>query len=270
VSAPVPVHFVDEGPPNAPAVVLSGSLGSTLAMWDPQVPALSERFRVIRYDHRGHGGSPMPPGPYDIASLAGDVLAVLDRLEVTRAHLCGLSLGGQVVMWIASHAPDRVDRLVLCCTSAWFGPPEPWIERAETVRAHGTGAVARAVAGRWFTPGFAAANPAIVERTRAMIAATPPEGYAACCEAVGRTDLRGDLGAIRAPTLVVGGAQDPGVPSERIEALSNGIAGSRVTLVDPAAHLANVEQAEQVTGLILDHLGESLSSPPLSPEARSE
>ena len=269
MSAPVPVHFVDEGPRDAPAVVLSGSLGSTLAMWDPQVPALSGRFRVIRYDHRGHGGSPVPPGPYEVSELAGDVVALLDRLEVTRAHLCGLSLGGQVVMWIAAHAPDRVDRLVLCCTSAWFGPPEPWLERAETVRARGTGAVARAVVGRWFTPGFAAANPGIVEQTRAMIAATPPEGYAACCEAVGRADLRADLAAIRAATLVVGGAQDPGVRPDRIEELSAKISGSRVAVVDPAAHLANVEQAERVTRLILDHLG----SPPkvaLSPQARSE
>jgi 3-oxoadipate enol-lactonase len=269
MNAPVPVHFVDEGPRDAPAVVLSGSLGSTVAMWDPQVPALSERFRVIRYDHRGHGGSPVPPGPYEVADLAGDLLAILDRLEVTRAHLCGLSLGGQVVMWIAAHAPDRVDRLVLCCTSAWFGPPEPWLERAETVRAHGTGAVARAVVGRWFTPGFAAANPAMVEQTRAMIAATPPEGYASCCEAVGRADLRADLAAIRAATLVVGGAQDPGVPPDRIEALADGITGSRVAVVDPAAHLANVEQAEGVTQLILDHL-ESRPKAALSPEARSE
>jgi 3-oxoadipate enol-lactonase len=269
MSAPVPLHFVDEGPPDAPALVLAGSLGSTLAMWDPQGPSLSERFRVIRYDHRGHGRSPVPPGPYDVADLAGDVLALLDRLEVPRAHFCGLSLGGQVVMWLAAHAPDRVDRLVLCCTSAWFGPPEPWLERAATVRAHGTGAVARAVVGRWFTPGFAANNPGVIERIRAMIAATPPEGYAACCEAVGRADLRADLAAIRAATLVVGGAQDPGVPPDRIEELSARISGSRVAVVDPAAHLANVEQAERVTGLILDHLG----GPPmaaLSPQARSE
>src|SRR5437879_12798341 len=132
MSAPVPVHFVDEGPQDAPAVVLFGSLGSTLAMWDPQVPALSEGFRVIRYDHRGHGGPPVPPGPYEVADLAGDVLALLDRLEVMRAHLCGISLGGQVAMWIAAHAADRVDGPVVCCTKAWFGLPEPCLNATAT------------------------------------------------------------------------------------------------------------------------------------------
>ncbi|HUK65091.1 MAG TPA: 3-oxoadipate enol-lactonase [Dongiaceae bacterium] len=258
MSPAVRVRAVEEGPADAPVVVLSGSLGSTLEMWDPQVPALSERYRVIRYDHRGHGGSPVPPGPYAIEDLAGDLLALLDDRGVARAHLCGASLGGQVAMWIAAHAPDRADRLVLCCTCAWFGPPEPWIERAATVRAEGTGAVAAAVVGRWFTPAFAEDNPALVGETRAMIAATPAEGYAACAETVGATDLRPDLAAIRAPTLVIAGAQDPAVPSERTQDLADGIPDCRVEVLDPAAHLASVEQADRVTELILEHL----TSPP--------
>ena len=209
---------------------------------------------MIRYDHRGHGGSPVPPGPYDIAEVAGDLLALLDRLGVARAHLCGASMGGQVAIWIAANAPDRVDRLVLCCTSPWFGPPAPWLERAKTVRAEGTGAVAGAVVGRWFTPEFAAKEPAVVERIRAMIASTPSEGYAACCETVGTTDLRPDLGAIGAPTLVIAGAQDPAVPGERTQDLADGITGCRVEVLDPAAHLASVERADRVTDLILEHL----------------
>jgi 3-oxoadipate enol-lactonase len=242
--------------------VLSGSLGSTLSMWDPQMPALAERFRVLRYDHRGHGGSPVPQGPYDIADLARDLLAALDERGVARAHVCGASMGGQVGMWIAAHAPERVDRLVLVCSCAWFGPPEPWVERAATVRAEGTGAVAAAVVSRWFTPAFADGNPELVEEMRAMIAATPSEGYAACAETVGVTDLRPDLAAIRTPTLVIAGAQDPAVTSDRIEALASGIGGSRVEVLDPAAHLASVEQPERVTRLILDHL----SSPPSEEE----
>jgi 3-oxoadipate enol-lactonase len=250
----VEVHAVESGAADAAALVLSNSLGTTLDMWGPQLRSLEERFRVIRYDHRGHGGSPVPPGPYDIAEVAGDLVALLDRLGVERAHVCGASMGGQVAMWIAANAPDRVDRLVLCCTSPVFGPPELWTERARIVRAEGTGAVAATVVARWFTPDYAAAHPDVVERLRAMIASTPPEGYAGCCEAVRGADLGPDLGAIRAPTLVIAGAQDPAVPSERTQEIHGGIAGSRLEVLDPGAHLASVERADRVTELIFDHL----------------
>jgi 3-oxoadipate enol-lactonase len=254
MSQSVPVHFVAEGPPDAPVLVLSNSLGSTLAMWDPQVPVLARHFRVVRYDHRGHGGSPVPPGPYEIADLGADLLGLLDGLGVARAHICGLSLGGMVGMWVAAHAPERVDRLVLCCSSARLGPPEAWLQRAATVRAQGTGAVADAVVGRWFTPGYAARNPALVARMRAMIAATPAEGYAACCDAIARMDLEPDLQAIGAPTLAIAGADDPAIPPEHSHRIAAGIADCRVVVVEDVAHLANVEQAEAVTALIRDHL----------------
>lgn len=250
----VTVSYRVEGPADGPALLLAGSLGSTLAMWDPQVETLARSFRVIRYDHRGHGASPVPPGPYALADLGADVLALLDSLGVPHAHVCGLSLGGQVGMWLAAHAPDRVDRLVLCCTAAWFGPPEPWVERAALVRASGTAAIAEAVVGRWFTPAFAERNPDLVASMRAMVAGTPAEGYAACCELVGRTDLRPELGAVRAPTLLIAGAEDPAVPPERVQAIAGGIPDCRVAMVEDAAHLANVERAPEVTGLILDHL----------------
>jgi 3-oxoadipate enol-lactonase len=250
----VEVLAVEGGRADGPVVVLSNSLGTTLDMWDPQLPSLSEHFRVIRYDHSGHGGSPVPPGPYGIEDIAGDLLAVLDRLGIERAHVCGASMGGQVAMWIAAHAPDRVERLVLCCTSPVFGPPELWAERARIVRADGTGAVAAAVVARWFTPDFAAAHPEVVERFRAMIASTPAEGYAACCGAVGAADLSPELGAIRARTLVIAGAQDPAVPRERTQELVDGIAGSRLEVLDPGAHLSSVERADRVTELIIEHL----------------
>jgi len=250
----VPVHHVEEGSAGAPAVLLSNSLGSTLPMWDEQAAALAGRFRVIRYDHRGHGKSPVPPGPYELADLGEDVIALLDRLGVERAHVCGASLGGQVAMWLGANKPGRVASLVLCGTSAWFGPADPWMERAATVRAQGTEAVADAVVARWVTPLFAERNASVVERMRTMIASTPREGYAACCEVVGRTDLRPDLAAIRAPTLIVAGAEDPAVSSEMVETLAKGIAGSRVEVLDPAAHLANVERPAEVSRLIEEHV----------------
>ncbi|PRX99848.1 3-oxoadipate enol-lactonase [Allonocardiopsis opalescens] len=248
------VHHVADGPADAPVLLLSGSLGSSVDMWEPQVAPLSRRFRVVRLDHRGHGRSPVPPGPYDLPDLAGDVLALLDRLGVRRAHMAGLSLGGAVAMWLAAHAPDRIDRLALLGTSADFGDPAPWAERAATVRAHGTVAIADTVVGRWFTPGYAAANPDTVRRMRDMVAATPDEGYAACCGAIQRTDLHADLPAITAPTLVLVGADDPATPPEHAERIAAAIPGAKLTVLPDAAHLASVQQAEHVTTALLTHL----------------
>ena len=166
----VAVHHVVEGPADAPVLVLSNSLGSTLEMWDRQMAALTPHLRVIRYDLRGHGASPVPPAPYDIADLGADVLALLDELGVDRAHVGGLSIGGLIGMWIAANAPHRVDRLVVCSTSPRFEPPEAWAARAATVLAEGTGAVADAVVARWFTPAFADEFPVVVREMRDMIA----------------------------------------------------------------------------------------------------
>jgi 3-oxoadipate enol-lactonase len=248
------LHYVFEGPEDRPVVVLGGSLGSTLEMWDPQVVALTERFRVLRYDHRGHGKSPVVAGPFEIADLGTDVLELLDRLEIVRAHVVGLSLGGMVGMWLAAHAPDRVDRLVLLCTSAHLENSSAWTERAATVRAEGTGAVAAAVVERWFTPPFAAREPELVERMRAMVASTPAEGYAACGEAIARMDLTDDLASIAAPVLAIAGAADPATPPVHLETIAAGVADGRLAVLGNAAHLANVEQADAVTALLIDHL----------------
>jgi 3-oxoadipate enol-lactonase len=250
----VEVHRVVEGPADAPVLVLSNSLGSMLTMWDPQIAALTEHFRVVRYDLRGHGASPVPPGPYDIADLGADLLGLMDHLGIEKPHLCGLSLGGMASMWVAAHMPERVGRLILCSTSAWFGNPENWLERAATVRRQGTEAVADTVVGRWFTPGFAARHADQVGRMRSMIAATPAEGYASCCEVVAKTDLRPSLPSIAAPTLVIAGAQDPAVPLEQAEQLANGIPDAHLAVVEDAAHLANVEKPYEVTELILGDL----------------
>jgi 3-oxoadipate enol-lactonase len=258
MSATVALHHRLDGPEDGEVLVLSNSLGTDLRMWDPQIPALAERYRVLRYDHRGHGRSPVPDGPYSIEDLGSDVLALLDALGVSVAHVCGLSIGGLVGMWLGAHAPERIGVLILCCTSPWFGPPDPWFERAAAVREGGTGSVADRVVARWFTPAFAAREPRVVAGMRDMLAAMPAEGYAACCEVVGTTDLRPELRAIRAPTLVVAGADDDAVPPERVAMLAEGIDGARVAWVPDAAHLANIEQPAEVTRHILDHLREHL------------
>jgi 3-oxoadipate enol-lactonase len=250
----VEVAFAVDGSDAAPTVVLSNSLGSTPAMWDGQFPALVERLRVVRYDHRGHGRSPVPPGPYDLDDLGADVLALLDRLELERVHWCGLSLGGMVGMWMAIHAPERIDRLVLCCTSAKLGPPQMWADRAATVRAHGVDAVADAGIERWLSPGFIAREPETAARVRTMLASTPAEGYAACCGVIERMDQTARLGEIRAQTLVIAAAEDPATPPEHGRLIAEAVPAARLEIVTDARHLATVEQPEAMTSLILRHL----------------
>ena len=252
----VGLHHTISGAADAADVVLSGSLGSNLRMWDPQVASLKDHFRLIAYDHRGHGGSPAPSGPYTIDELGTDALALLDDLGITRAHFVGLSLGGMVGMWLAANHPDRIDRLVLLCSSAYLGAPGSWHDRAAIVRAEGTAAVADAVVGRWLTPEAAARHPDTVARLRAMVAATPAEGYASCCEAIAGMDLRGDLRLISAPTLVVTGAQDRATPAEHAERIVAAVPHARSSVIHGAAHLANVERPEATTDLIRAHLRE--------------
>lgn len=243
-------YFEVAGPPDAPPLLLINSLGADLGMWEPQLAALARAHRVIRYDARGHGRSPVPPGPYDLAALGRDALDLLDHLGVARAHMCGLSLGGMTAMWLAAFAPDRVDRLVLLCTSALLGPPSAWSSRAQTVLDQGMEAVADAVVDRWLTP---AASPSSRARLRAMIAATPPVGYAGACAAIESMDLTGDLSRIAAPTLVVAGVQDPATPPPHGSAIAAAVPGARFVTV-PGAHLASWEHPTVVNKLILEAL----------------
>lgn len=254
MSGPIAVHYEVTGPADAPVLVLASSLGASRDVWDAQVVALAERFRVVCYDHRGHGATPTPPGPHAIADLGGDLLALLDHLAVDRAHVGGLSLGGMVALWVAAHAPQRVDRVVACCTAAHLGPPEQWTERAATVRARGTQAVADAVVDRWVTPAFADRHPDRVAWLRDMIVTTTDEGYAGCCEAIAGMDLRTALADVTAPTLVIAAAEDMATPPSYAEEIATLAADARVAVIEHAAHLAPVEQPAAVTGLIADHL----------------
>ncbi|MGA8681255.1 MAG: 3-oxoadipate enol-lactonase [Acidimicrobiales bacterium] len=247
------MHHRLTGPDGAPVVLLSNSLGTTFDMWDKQLPTLSQHFRVLRYDHRGHGGSSSPDGPYSIEDLAEDALELLDHHELERVSFVGLSLGGMVGMWLAAHHAERLDRLVLCCTAPWF-PSEPWVGRAAHVRAAGTASLTEMILGRWFTSRWRATNPAVVERFSEMLASASDEGYAKCCEAIATMDLRPDLASIQTPTLLVFGADDPTTTPEIGESLRRAIAGAGLLVIPHVAHLANVEQAAAVTNAVMSHL----------------
>ncbi len=243
------------GPDDAPVLMLGSSLGTNLAMWEPQVWELSRSYRVVAFDHRGHGASPVPPTPYEITDLGEDIVALMDLLGIQRASYAGISIGGMAGIWLGANVPDRVEKLVLLCTSAYAPPPSRWLERASAVRAAGTTEViADAVVERWFTPGWAAAHPAAVAAHRAMIAATDPEGYAGCCEAISTMDLRDALPRISAPVLVIGGLQDLALPPEHQRLIADAIPGARLELIEDAAHIASAEQPDTANRLIEEHL----------------
>lgn len=242
-----------DGDPTRPVLVLSNSLGTTLEMWEPQLSALTRTHPVVRYDHRGHGRSPVPPGPYTVAELGRDVLELIDELDVDRVSFCGLSIGGVVGIWLACHVPDRLDRLVLACTRLSY-PHREWNDRATVVRADGVVAIADAVLGRWFIPSFRDSSPTTVERFRSMLTETSVEGYAACCDALAGLDLSDMLSSITAPTLVLSGSDDPAAPPDLGAHVAASIVGASHAVIAGGAHIANVEQPEAFTAQLLEHL----------------
>jgi 3-oxoadipate enol-lactonase/4-carboxymuconolactone decarboxylase len=248
------VNYLIEGPADAPPLLLIHPIGGDLQIWQPLMPQLRLHFRVIRYDQRGHGRSPSPPGPYTIEALAGDALALLDRLKIARAHVCGTSLGGMIGMWLAVHARSRVDRLALLCTAAQLGTPEGWRERAAQARVQGIRSLAHVAVERWFTPGFAAREPGRVQAMVRMISETSDEGYAGCCEAIAEWDIRGELSQIAAPTWIAAGADDPATPPAFAYLMGASIPNARVDVIPTAAHLALAERPSLVGRLLLDHL----------------
>jgi len=256
----VELHHAASGPREAPVVVLGSSLGTTLEMWTPALEPLQRRHRVVRFDHRGHGASPVPEGPYELADLGGDVLALMDRLELERAAYVGVSLGGMVGLWLAANAPERITRLVVVCSSAHLPPPEPWVERAAKVlAARDVAVVADAVLERWFTPAYARSHPDVIGWAGAMLRGTPAAGYAACCGVIERLDMRAGLARITAPTLAVGAAGDHAIPPEHSRAIAAGVTGARLEVLTGGAHLAAIECADEVAALIERHLDEEPS-----------
>ncbi|MGA2415917.1 MAG: 3-oxoadipate enol-lactonase [Candidatus Sulfotelmatobacter sp.] len=234
-------------------LVLSNSLGTDFSMWDPQLVELEKKVRVLRYDTRGHGKSSVTPGGYSIEQLGRDVLGLLDSLRIERAHFCGLSMGGMIGIWLGIHAPGRLYRLVLCNTAARIGSKEMWNARIATVDKDGMKPVAAAVIERWFTPGFRAAFPDEVATAQSMLENTSPEGYAACCAAIRDMDQRDAVSQISLPTLVIYGASDAVIPLPDAHFLTQQIRGAR-ELELAAAHLSNLEQAEEFTHAVLSFL----------------
>jgi len=252
--APLALAAPITGPQGGPVLVLGNSLGTGAEVWDGQVSALQERFALVRYELPGHGGSAARPGPYTLAELGAGVLALLDSLGVGRAGYCGISLGGMIGMWLAAHAPGRIAALGLVCTAAYLPPAEHWRQRAARVRAAGMASISAAVVSRWFTPAYAAAEPGVIAVFRAGLERTDPDGYAGCCEAIAAMDLRPDLAAITAPTLVIAGADDPATPPEYGGAIASQIDRARFEVIPGAAHLAAVSAPDSVAAALTAHL----------------
>lgn len=231
------------GAQDAPVLLLSNSLGTTLEMWEGQSAAFSGTHRVVCYDTRGHGGSPVTPGPYRFSQLGDDVLAVMDALNIERAAFCGISMGGHTGLWLAINASDRFSGVAVCNSAARIGTPESWAERAAAVRKGGAEAMRQLAASspeRWFTPDFVKSRPAVVAAAQAWIAGVDPEGYAACCDALGESDLRVDQGRITIPALLLAGESDPVTTVADAQAMHEAIPGSTLATV-PASHLSNLE-----------------------------
>lgn len=250
----IPLRYEMAGPAGAPLLVLSNSLGTTAEMWAPQMSGLTAHFRVLRYEQRGHGATPAPPGPYRIDDLGLDLIDLLDHLGEPSASLLGLSLGGMVALWVAANRPERVDRLVLAATSAYLPPAQAWADRAVKVRSDGAGSLYDALLGRWFVPGFVDDHPDVARCVASMLGAADPEGYAGCCEAIGGLDQRSSLAAVRAPTLVIAGADDPVTPPPMALELAQGIAGSALVVLAGAAHLVNVASPGRFNAAVIDHV----------------
>ncbi|MET0961459.1 MAG: 3-oxoadipate enol-lactonase [Noviherbaspirillum sp.] len=249
----VRLYYEIEGREDAPLLVLSNSLGTDLGMWAPQMPALLQRFRVLRHDARGHGQSDIPPGPYSVEQLGGDVLALMDHLKIERAHFCGLSMGGMIGMWLGTHHAGRLNRLVLCNTAAKIGTPDTWNSRIAKVEAEGMASVVDIVLERWFTPGFRQRAPEQVGVVREMLLRTAPAGYNASCAAVRDMDQRTDIASIGVPTLVIAGTHDGSTPAADGKAVADAIPGASYVELD-AAHLSNWEQSGRFTEALCDFL----------------
>ena len=246
-------HYRLDGPAIAPVVVLSNSLGTNLAMWDAQIPTLTQKFRVLRFDARGHGESDVTTGPYTIEALAGDVIGLLDALKISAAHYCGLSVGGLIGGWLGVHAPQRFKSLTLCNTAARIGTTDGWNTRISAVREGGMAAIANGVISRWFTENFAKREPRTVEATRQMLLHTPPDGYVATCAAIRDEDLREQISRVSLPTLVISGAKDAATTAADGQFIAGKIPAAKYVELN-AAHLSNIEAADPFTKALLKFL----------------
>ena len=251
-----------DGPDGAPVLVLANPIGTTRAIWAAQVPVLQRHFRLLRFELRGHGEpgarSVAPPGPYSIAELGTDVLGLMRDYGVTTAAYCGISIGGMIGLWLAANTPERISSLVVCCAAITPMPSrQAWLDRAALVRSAGMAAISEMTPPRWFTADFIARQPAAVSAVLDMLLGTDPQGYAGCAAAIADLDLAPlapALGAIKAPTLVLAGAEDPAAPPWQGARTALGITDSRLTVIRGTSHLAPYQTPGPVTAAILGHL----------------
>jgi 3-oxoadipate enol-lactonase len=233
--------------------MLSNSLGCTLQMWEPQMKALGQVFRVIRYDRRGHGKSGVPVGPYSMERFGRDVLAILDDLNIEKVHWCGLSMGGMVGQWLGANAPERIGKIILANTACYYADPTNWNNRIKAVKEGGIATVADTVIASWLSADFREREPQITARMKAMLIASPVAGYLACCEALSTLDQRELLPRIKSPTLVIAGRHDTATPIAAGELIRSKIPGASLTILD-AAHISNVEQPHAFTDAVVGFL----------------
>lgn len=247
------MRYEFSGLETGPVLVFSHPLGTDLTMWNGQAADFGNKFRVLRYDKRGHGGSSSPAGPYTIDQMGRDAVALLDYLKLHQVNYCGLSIGGQTGMWLGVNAPERLNRLVLSNTAAKIGNDDGWNARIDAVKKGGVRSVSKVVIDRWFTPEFQTEAPAEIERIRAVFERSDATGYVACCEAVKRFDFRDKVGGVRVPTLVIAGTRDPATPPSDTKLVADRIAGSRFVELS-ASHLSNIEQREKYSAAVAEFL----------------
>jgi len=251
-----------DGDPSAPPLMLSNSLGTTLEMWDPQVAALSGKYRLLRYDTRGHGHSPVTPGPYSFAELGKDVIAILDALGIERVAFGGISMGGHIALWLGVNAPERINALMVCNSAARIGTEQVWRERAAVIDKHGQESMrmlAEGAVARWFTEAYAKRNPKVIQGILDRFVQNDHRGYAACCQALETSDLRQDIKRIKAPVLLLTGDKDPVTTVTDSLAMLASIPNARLVVL-MAAHLSNIEAADEFNATVIHFLDENLKA----------
>jgi 3-oxoadipate enol-lactonase len=249
----VKLYYEWSGEEHLPILVFSNGLGTNVHMWDSQVESFSQHFRLLRFDARGHGQSSVTPGPYTVEQLSGDIVHLLDALKIERAYFCGVSMGGLIGMFLGTNHAKRFHKITLCSTAAKIGTSDTWTTRIQTVQRGGMKAVADTVVDRWFTAGFRAKNSAELQRVRAMLEATNPDGYMASCAAVRDSDQRDTIGNIQLPCLIIVGSEDPGTPPTEAHFLQKTISGAQLVELQ-GSHLCNIENKDEFNEHVLQFL----------------
>ena len=253
ISNDAEINYQTFGDASQPAIIFSNSLGTQFNMWQPQISFFEKKFYVICYDTRGHGASSAPQGPYSIEQLGTDVVHLLDHLNIEKASFCGISMGGLTGQWLAIHHPERFNHVIVCNTAAKIGQEQAWNDRAQLVRKQGLKPIAETAASRWFTEPFIRSNTAIVESLSNDLGAGSPEGYASCCEALAKADVREQLKNITIPTLVVAGQKDPVTTVADAQYIINHVRSSSLFEIN-ASHISNIEQPKAFNQAIFSFL----------------